>query len=271
MSLDDSPSPSGDSVPAPLAPPVIPTGLNAGRAIALFLAYAVGQVAIAVVLAIPLYIYYATTSLGPAQIARRVQDPVVLLPIGILGLLGAALVVALMTRRFFKGTPTSDAYRVLGLSRTEPRTLMGAALLGLALCLFYVLVATKFFPPTEGQSFGPLTRAAMAGGFTRALWAVLAVCIAPPIEEFLFRGAMLAGFEKSMGRAPAVAIVTVAFVVLHVPEAQSYRPAIVALMGLALILGGLRIKTGSLAPSIVLHACYNLGLVAMMLNMSGHK
>ena len=253
-----------------MVPPVVVSGLNARRAIALFLAYVVGQVAIAVVLAIPLYIYYATISLSLAQITQRLQDPVVLLPIGTAGVLGAALLVALMTRRFFRGTPTDNAYRVLGLSRTEPRTLMGAALLGLALCLFYILVATEFFPPTHGQTVGPLTQAAMAGGFPRALWAVLAVVIAPPTEEFLFRGALLAGFEQSMGRAPAVVIVTVAFVLLHVPEAQSYLPAILAITVLALVLMGVRIRTGSLGPAIVLHACYNLGLVLTTFAASGH-
>ena len=120
----------GEQLPAGPALPVIVSGLNARRAIALFLAYVVGQIVFAFVAAIPVCIYYATTSLGPAQIIRRLQSPGVLLPIGALGLIAAAVLVALMTRHFFKGTPTNDAYRVLGLSRTEPRVLMAAALLG---------------------------------------------------------------------------------------------------------------------------------------------
>ena len=131
-----------------------------------------------------------------------------------------------------------------------------------------MLILTNFFPLTRGQPVGPLARAAMAGGFQQVVLAVLAVFIAPVIEEFLFRGALLAGFEQSMGRPRAVVLVTTAFVLLHLPEVRHYAPAMIAITGLALLLMGVRLKTGSIGPSIVLHSCYNLGLVLTFVTMS---
>jgi len=241
--------------------PKVEFGLNARRAVALLLVYAVGQFVIAMIATIPLVIYYGTTSLKPEQLAKHLQNPVVLIPIAALGILGAALLIIQLTRRFFRHTPTAEAYRELGLSRASARNLLGAGVLGLTLSFLYAIAATKFGPPVEKSSVGPLTQAAMSGGFPGALWAFMAVFLAPPVEEFLFRGALLAGFEKSWGRTTAVLLVTGLFVLLHLTETRSYWPAIIAITCLASVLITVRIRSGSLGPGILLHACYNLGLV----------
>jgi len=264
--------PLANSHPAAPAPPLVVSGLNARRAVALLLVYVLGQIAIAVVVGVVLGLYYYFSApIEPAQLAKRLQSPTVLLTAGTLGILGAAWLVAYLTRRFFRGTPKSDALRVLGLSRASPQYFVTAAVLGISLAVSYVLVATKFVPPSHGQSVGPLARAAANGGFPRVLFAILAVLIAPPIEEFLFRGALYAGFEKSWGRATSIFLVTVTFVLLHLSETRSYWPALVAIAIMALALVAVRIRSGSIGPAIMLHAYYNLGLVLMVVAASSHS
>ena len=48
---------------------------------------------------------------------------------------------------------------------------------------------------------GPVAKMAASNGMGRAVWAVLAVLIAPPVEELLFRGVMLRGMIASWGGA----------------------------------------------------------------------
>jgi membrane protease YdiL (CAAX protease family) len=271
LAFDDRAPHSGEAPPAVPAPPVVVSGLNARRAVALLLAYILAQLAIGLVVGVVFGVYFALDHIAPAQLAKRLQSPTVLLSAGTLGILGATLLVVSMTRRFFRGIPRSDAFRVLGLSRASPQDFVIAAVLGISLAVLYVLVATKFVPPGQGQPAGPLARAAASGGFSRVLWAVLAVLIAPPIEEFLFRGALFAGFEKTWGRATAILLVTVTFVLLHLSETRSYWPALVAIAIMALALAAVRVRSGSIGPAIMLHAYYNLGLVLIVFASSSHS
>jgi membrane protease YdiL (CAAX protease family) len=101
--------------------------------------------------------------------------------------------------------------------------------------------------------------------------AFLGVLIAPPIEDFLFRGVLYAGFEKTWGRTISVLLVTVTFVLLHLPETRSYWPALVAIAIMALALAAFRIRSGSIGPAIMLHAYYNLGLAMMVFASTGHS
>jgi membrane protease YdiL (CAAX protease family) len=101
--------------------------------------------------------------------------------------------------------------------------------------------------------------------------AILGVLIAPPIEEFLFRGALYAGFEKTWGRSRSILLVTVTFVLLHLSETRSYWPALVAIAIMAMALAAVRIRSGSIGPGIMLHAYYNLGLVLMVFASSSHS
>ena len=270
---DDGTPQLANSIPEVSAPPVVVSGLNARRAVALLLVYVLGQIAIALVVGVILgiYFYFTGARIEPAQLAKRLQNPAVLLTVGTLGILGAALLVAYLTRRFFRGTPKSDAFRVLGLSRASPPYYAIAAVLGISMAFLYVMVAMRFAPPGHGQSVGPLARAAANGGFPRVLLAILGVLIAPPIEEFLFRGALYAGFEKTWGRSRSILLVTVTFVPLHLSETRSYWPALVAIAIMAMALAAVRIRSGSIGPGIMLHAYYNLGLVLMVFASSSHS
>jgi membrane protease YdiL (CAAX protease family) len=264
---------SAESPPATPAPPVVVSGLNARRAVALLLTYFLAQFAIGIVVvaAFSFHFLFSGARIELAQLVKRMQNPAVLLTAGTLGILGAALLVAYMTRRFFRGTPKSDAFRVLGLSRASPQYFVTAAILGISMAFLFALVATKLVPPGHGHSVGPLARAAANGGFPRVLLAILGVLIAPPIEEFLFRGVLYAGFERTWGRATSILLVTVTFVLLHLFETRSYWPALVAIAIMALALAVLRVRSGSIGPAIMLHANYNLGLVLMVFASSSHS
>lgn len=166
-----------------------------------------------------------------------------------------------MTRRSLPGPIASGALASIGWVPASSRTLLRASAGGIALGLLYLFVLVPAAQPTHARELGPLASAAIAGGWTRHLWALLALAVAPPAEEFVFRGVLLTGFRRSWGLAPAAALVSVLFVAAHFSEIAHVGPAII---GVALVTGATliaRLAGRSLAPAIALHASYNLALV----------
>ena len=111
-------------------------------------------------------------------------------------------------------------------------------------------------------SEGPLAEMASQGGVMRLLFAMLAVICAPLVEEFLFRGVMLAGFTRSWGLPVAVVLCSTIFVALHITELLRFWPATFGLAGIAALTMLLRIGTRSLGPAVAAHMGYN-GLLVM--------
>ena len=172
-----------------------------------------------------------------------------------------ALVAFRMARRTLAGPIASGALVSIGWARASSRDLLRASVAGVGLGLVYVFVLVPAFPPSSDHELGPLASAAIAGGWARHVWAVLAVVVAPPVEEFVFRGVLLTGFRRSWGLAPAGVFVSVLFVAIHFSEIANTGAAIV---GVALVTGATliaRLAGRSLAPAIALHASYNLALV----------
>ena len=82
-------------------------------------------------------------------------------------------------------------------------------------------------------------------------YALLAVIVAPCVEEYLFRGILLTGLKRALTPALAVLASAALFAVVHPPA--SVPP--VFLLGLAC--AGLAVTTRSLLPGIALHFAYN--------------
>jgi membrane protease YdiL (CAAX protease family) len=149
----------------------------------------------------------------------------------------------------------------LGLRGTTGASLTAAALAGFLLAGAYLSIARFLFPPRSSVPLGPLTKLAQAGGTGRTAWVVLALVLAPPIEEFLFRGLLFKGFSRSWGIAGGAITVTILFVLGHLFEAGGYWPAMVAILALAAAALLVRVRTGSLGPPVALHFAYNLAIV----------
>lgn len=240
-------------------PQLAPARLTARRAVLILLAYFLAQLVAAIGVMVAVSGYYTPRIRDAHELAARVRD-VSVLPAAVVGILLGALVVARLTRRSFPDRPRADAFRAVGLSRGQPRDLAVSAALGLAMSLLYVFLLSRLaIEPTK--PLGPLVEAASRPGWQRDLWSVMAICFAPPIEEFLFRGVLFQGLASAWGVMASATMVTVLFALFHLPETLSYWPAIIAVTIMAVIAMAVRLKTRSLGPSIALHAAYNAGLV----------
>ncbi len=90
------------------------------------------------------------------------------------------------------------------------------------------------------------------------VFAVLAVTVAPVLEELLFRGLVLRGLMLRTGFWPAAVLSSLVFGALHATAADVSGAAVVAsitLLGLGLCV--LTRRTGRLGPGIGVHALHN--------------
>ncbi len=99
------------------------------------------------------------------------------------------------------------------------------------------------------------------GGVALAAVAFVALLLAPPLEEVMYRGLLFDGFKESWGFVPAALVVTVLFVLVHIFEISHYWPAAAAIVCLAAATLIVRLRMRSIMAAIVLHVAYNAGMV----------
>lgn len=104
-------------------------------------------------------------------------------------------------------------------------------------------------------------------GFRIALTLVVA-SIGPVVEELLFRGVLLSALLRHLRVVPAALASAALFALVHLPDLhwQWYALPNLALLGVAL--AWLRLRSGSLWPSVIAHGCNNLlAMLAMFVTL----
>jgi membrane protease YdiL (CAAX protease family) len=87
---------------------------------------------------------------------------------------------------------------------------------------------------------------------------VVVACVAPVVEELTYRGLGFAAVRDSFGNRAAVVVTALAFGLAH-----GLFVALPVLTIFGLILAWVRLKTGSIYPTIALHALFNgIALIA---------
>ena len=94
--------------------------------------------------------------------------------------------------------------------------------------------------------------------------AIVAVTVGPMIEELMFRGVLLSALLRRMSTAMSIAVCAALFGAVHLAGLDFQWYALPNLILLAAALCWLRLKSGSLWPSILAHGVFNLfALVAL--------
>ena len=239
--------------------------LSARRAVVLLIVFIALQYVFGFLLAIPIGFYVAAaTDLGhmdPSAIDAYMAP--FELPVAILSLFFSALIIFRMTRRSLPGPIGGGALASLGWKSVSGSSILLACVIGILISAGYLFILVPAVPPADEQTWGPLATAAIAGGWQRFFWAVLVLLLAPPIEEYVFRGILYTGLCNAFGTYISAVVVTFLFVIAHVTEVMHYWPAWIGISLLAVVMIILRIRTKSLVPAIAAHFSYNLVLVVM--------
>jgi membrane protease YdiL (CAAX protease family) len=97
------------------------------------------------------------------------------------------------------------------------------------------------------------------GGLALLQFGILAVLIAPPLEEFLFRGIFFRAVWAKTGPIAAAVISSLIFTLFH-----GLSGATMALFFFGLYLCFMYKRSGSIIPGIVLHAANNLFSIILL-------
>jgi len=176
-------------------------------------------------------------------------------------LAGVAACLYLAAQRFEGGIPAFFRSRAPAGAVGQFRPTVLTALVAFAVCPFALRMTeqtVRFFAPD--YTFPPhptierLQQGALPAWAVAALW-TSAVAIAPLAEEMFFRGIVQTLVLNVWRRRwLAIGLASLAFSAVHFPQPQ----AMPALAVLAVLLGYLYERTGSLVPPIVVHALFNL-------------
>ena len=237
---------------------------RARRALLVFAAYFGAQFAGGVFTGIAVAIWYAVAvGLRTPGATAQAMRPATMLG-AIVGMVVGGIVAYLLVRRMVGPGDDGHALAPFGWQRSTRRAVLAALSIGLAIGVLYLFAAAAF-PTPKGASPGLMAKSIAGGGWTLYAWAFLAVVVAPPVEEFVFRGVVWTGLARSWGPWAAGIAATALFVAMHVAEAWSSVPALVAIGAMGVAALAMRIASGSLVPAIALHTAYNVVVAGAVL------
>jgi membrane protease YdiL (CAAX protease family) len=170
---------------------------------------------------------------------------------------GAAAVMTLLIRRFWRVQWSRAELPGFGLIQPARKSSYLIAVLLGVIVLFLGGALTHLL---AGHHQVDQDVSLLAGNVSigmRLLLALLVVCVAPFVEELVFRGVLLSGFASRMPTGWAMLASAVVFGCVHLPDFKFAWYPVPALIILGLASAWLRVRTRSLWPSITLHATNN--------------
>jgi len=138
---------------------------------------------------------------------------------------------------------------------------------GIALQFLTALLVAAAPPPTDREFIFDLFL--KSGTWTVAFFFVAAVCLAPLLEEILFRGMLLPALVPRLGFLRAALLVTLLFAALHGFQVGMYWPALTGIFLCGWILAWLRQRSGVLWPSVAFHVGFNFTAFLPMIFLGG--
>jgi membrane protease YdiL (CAAX protease family) len=191
-------------------------------------------------------------------IMQAMANPEVRVVLTVVTIAAAAAVMIALVRKTWPAQWSRGDLPGFGFVRPRSgRVYVAAVVLGIAAVLFGGIMTHLL---AHGH---PVHQdvAVMAGKVSlgmRVLLALLVVCVAPVVEELVFRGVLLSGLASRMRIGWAIVASAVIFGCLHLPDFKFAWYPVPALILLGLVLAWLRVRTRSLWPSITMHATNNL-------------
>jgi membrane protease YdiL (CAAX protease family) len=187
----------------------------------------------------------SASALAPHRVSLRAALAVGTLALGLPSILALALHPP--ARRAAVGI-AGPQRRVLGLS-----LLLGAALWVLSLGLVETQSLVRPPTPAELNYFRSLHAALAPRGALDAAVSLAVIALLPAVcEELVMRGVLLTSIARPLGPGPANMVTAVLFAAIHFDPLR-----FVFVLVLGVLLGLLRLRTGSLLPPVAAHATLN--------------
>ena len=174
---------------------------------------------------------------------------------------------------FVLGDPTAVLIQVLSVVPAHFLTLAAAWFVvtkghkynffEILLAAFFSLAAivNSYFPEGETE----LIRILKSSKTALYSVAFLSVATAPIVEEVVYRGLLYSAIQRLTGKVFAIAVVTILFALVHIPQYYQSISTIGLLALLSLTLTVVRATTKNLLPCFILHSIFNFVHSAFLL------
>lgn len=139
---------------------------------------------------------------------------------------------------------------------------IGAIPIVIGLGILSAIVLTIFNIPLDQQEIASMFTSAATPLWLKLYLIILAVIVAPIVEEACFRGILLPLFIKNNKPIHAILLVSLLFAIVHF-----HIPSIAPLAGIAAAFSLAYIYTGSLVTPIVMHAIFNTISILALITM----
>jgi uncharacterized protein len=118
---------------------------------------------------------------------------------------------------------------------------------------FVVAAASQIFPPKTKLPVEQI----MQDHRTAILFMIMAVFVAPVVEETLFRGYLYPVAARSFGVPAGILVTGTLFGLLHASQLSGGTWLIVLMIVVGSVLTWIRAKTGTVLASFIVHTAYN--------------
>lgn len=239
-----------------------------GGALGLIVLYFVLQVVVGFVAAVLAgFGYRITHGATPVDLGALMARPDVSSGVVIVTLLGAALITLWLVRSLWPALWSQAAPPGFGFAMPAAAYCIAAVALGLLMPLvggkLTELLAHGHDVPQDVKQLG----SGASTGFRIALTLAVA-SIGPVVEELLFRGVLLSALLRHLRTGWAVLASAALFALVHLPDLHWLWFAMPNLALLGMALAWLRLRSGSLWPAVIAHACNNLlAMVALFASL----
>lgn len=150
---------------------------------------------------------------------------------------------------------TSIKWRNQSSTRTQSYLFMGGLL------AITMGVLSSFIPESQELPIGKL----LSDAKTAILLGIMAVFVAPFVEEVIFRGFIYPVIEHRWGQTMGVTLTALMFASLHITQLWGSWIAVGGILFVGIVLSLVRAMTDSLFPSFLLHLSYNTTLCLLSL------
>ena len=175
---------------------------------------------------------------------------------------GAVLLAAAALLAAYGRTVSSPAS--IGIFLRSAATEFGGPILGVGLG-FTIQMVSNYLPVPKELPVDAFFQNALDAW----LVALFGILIAPIAEEIAFRGFLYPSLRPWTGKILAAILTSIPFALLHAQQVGHAWGPLAMVFLVSLVLVAVRERTGSVAASALVHACYNLSIFAVIFFASG--
>jgi len=180
-------------------------------------------------------------------------------PIVLIQNIVAFALLLLLILRIFRNSLTDRSSIGVALVMGKPIGIFIGIFLGVIMASLYIYMSNNLFSQVSVWQLVVESDSRVYAGVVLVSSILNTTILVPVVEEVLFRGILLAGFNRSLGVLWGCVSTTIFFILWHGSNLENLH-YLLLLFCLAIALLIIRFKTRAIGPAIALHSSFNMAI-----------